>query len=111
MLSVEWLLSDLLISTQIASPRQSRPSQLADRGVKVTALAGVEVSGVIEKVPFYGADESGLGLFEVDVGELEAGISNKTPAQAVLNVLQICSSSKIRERRTEAASRCSSDIV
>src|ERR1051326_502314 len=100
MLSVKRCFREDSVGTNIACPTKLiSPCKPTDTGMQISTFAGIEVSSIMEKVPFYCADESAFGLFEVNISELKSRISDKWSSKSFFNVLEISSSSKIAERR------------
>lgn len=98
MLTVVRTLGEDAILRRVARPSKLRFRHPSNRSVKVGRFAGIEIFPVMEEVPYDGAYESGLGLFEIDVGEFVSRVGDKDGAEDILNVLEISSSSELRKR-------------
>jgi hypothetical protein len=109
-LTVVRTLGEDAILRRVVRPSKLRFRHPSNRSVKVGRLTRIEIFPVMEEVPDDGAYESGLGLFEVDVGELVAGVGDKDGSEDVLNILEIRSSSELTKTRTEASSIGSCDV-
>ena len=110
-MSVVWLLSDIFISLEVTCPGKVRPTNSSNCCVNISRFNCVEVGRVIEKVPFDCADAIALSGLRVELGELHSRIGDEDRTERLFNILEIASGSKLREARTPAASRSTSNIV
>src|SRR5260221_302404 len=85
--SIEWRLCDMLISSNIARPWEIRPAHSSDCCMYIARFDRIEVSPVIEKIPFYCSNDVRFAAFGVELGELPPRIADENASKAFLDVL------------------------
>jgi hypothetical protein len=65
----------------------------------------------MKQVPFYCSNAEAFTGFCVEFGEFVSWVSDEYASERLFDILQISSSSKLREARTESAGVSSGDII
>src|SRR5882724_6833895 len=84
---VVYLFGDLFISAEISGPSEIRPADTSHCCMHVSRFNSIEVSPVIEKVPFYCSYYVRLPCLGVELGELPSPIGDEYASKTFLHVL------------------------
>src|SRR5882762_9959053 len=86
-MSIEWSLSDLFVHLKLACPREFGPTHSSNCRMNVSRFHGIEISPVIEQVPFYCSDDVAFSALGVELGKLPPRIADENTSKTFLHVL------------------------
>src|SRR5258708_3869464 len=86
-MSIEWSFRDSLISLEVTGPPKVRPTHSGNCCMHVSRLNCLEISPVIEQVPFYCSDDVAFSALGVELGKLPPRIANENTSKTFLHVL------------------------
>jgi len=110
-MTVVWPFRDNFISLEVSSPSKIRPAKPCNRCMNVSRFDSVEVSPVIEQIPFYGSDDITLTALCVKLGEFTSSIGDEYASKTFLHVLKVSASAKFAKARAKSTGVGSSDVV
>src|SRR5882762_212226 len=86
-MSIEWSLSDLFVHFKLACPREFGPTHSSNCCMHVPRFDSIEISPVIEQIPFYCSDDVAFSRLGVELGKLPARIADENTSKTFLHVL------------------------
>ena len=77
----------MLILRNVTGPVELRPTDSSNSGMRISRLASIDISWVIEQVPFLSANTETFAGLGVEFGELHPGVGDEDRPKTLFNIL------------------------